>query len=697
MFSTHIEAPKYAQAGWPVFPLHPYSKKPKTPDGFKSASTDPATVSRWWREDLMANIGLHCRDFIVLDVDGSEGRRSLADLELQNGPLPDTLRQRTPGDGTHYIFRKPIGLSVPNSAGKLGKGLDVRSQDGYIVIAPSTHPETCTSYTWDTMDGEAVGHYIAECPPWLVDLAVATPCKRVVNVRSENGSEIEIIPEGQRHDRMMREAGINARRFREDPDLVLGIMRRLNETRCDPPLPQDELDAVVVAAIEYAAVDEPEPVIKITHASQVLAAFIGTGIARNDYPAELSVSDQPAVVVPDFSDGLRLNRMGTLKPNTYNAVHLLNNDPDWVNAVCLDTFQANLVFSRDVPRLNAKHGDKVLDEHITQLAYELQADTAAEFASSTIVDSLLVVGRGRAIHPVREYLAALEWDQHPRIDTWLIDYLGAPDTALTRAFGARWLIAAVARVMDPGCKVDTCLILEGKEGIKKSTTLKELVPDPKWFTDSVGDLNNKDTLIALRGKWIIEMGELTALSRSEVESAKAFISRTTDTYRGPYGRVAQDWDRQFVLSGSTNRSDYLQDAAGNRRFWPVPCTEVSSANITSDRDQFWAEAVARYRAGEKWWVHEEELVRDAACAVAARVVGHPWQETIASHAAREAAGAEITTEWVLSLWIGKDKAQQTNGDAQRVGRILTDLGWTKDRRRLPDGQQYRLYRKTGQQ
>jgi predicted P-loop ATPase len=276
-----------------------------------------------------------------------------------------------------------------------------------------------------------------------------------------------------------------------------------------------------------------------------------------------------------------------------------------------------------------------------------------------------------------------------------MDYLGAPDKPLIRAFGARWLISAVARIMEPGCKVDTCLIFEGKEGIGKSTMFRELVPNPKWFTDSVGDFTNKDTLIALRGKWIIEMGELTALQRNEVETAKAFISRCTDRYRSPYGRLSQDWDRQFVFCGTSNRDDYLQDAGGNRRFWPVPCGRTEEGRIAADRDQLWAEALVLYRAGEKWWLWEPELIQQAENVAAARVVSHPWEDMIAGQAAEKPVGSEITTGFVLSSWVCKDAAYHTNADAQRVGRILTKLGWSRERKRLPNGTQYRFYLKRG--
>jgi len=325
-----------------------------------------------------------------------------------------------------------------------------------------------------------------------------------------------------------------------------------------------------------------------------------------------------------------------------------------------------------------------VDGHLTLLTYELQADSEAEFSDGMVTLALEIAGRQRSIHPVREYLNSLKWDGVLRTNRWLIDYLGAADTPLIQAFGSRWLIAAVARIMEPGCKVDTCLILEGGEGIRKSTTLKELVPNPKWFTDAVGDFTNKDTLIALRGKWLIEMGELTALTRNEVAAARAFISRQTDTYRGPYGRVAQDWDRQFVLSGTSNNNDYLQDE-NNRRFWVAVVRGAEEGRIASIRDQLWAESLVRYCAGEKWWLHETDLVAESKAVTDSRITVDSWDGIIERRTDNKPLGAMVTVDEVLTDWIDKAAALQTKADGQRVGRILHKLGWEKKQKRLTNG------------
>jgi predicted P-loop ATPase len=451
-------------------------------------------------------------------------------------------------------------------------------------------------------------------------------------------------------------------------------MQHINDTRCDPPLPDEELDKIVAAALAYAEADVQPPDIRIVPETKK-----GVHLVEEPEPEDQSTAVAVTKVGSLTKDEIiALLRCSTKTrkpfPNFYNAVVLLRHDPAWCNSVYYNLFSNDLMFSRDVPRLRARAGDKVIDTHINTLAYELQADSQAEFRHDMVMNALLLVGNERAIHPVREYLKGLQWDGTARIDTWLIDHLGAQDTELTRVFSARWLLSAVGRVRVPGCEAQCCLILEGGEGIRKSRSIRALCPDPAWFTDSVGDFLNKDTWLALHGKWLVEFGELTSLRRSEVEEAKTFIGRNTDRFRAPYGRIPQDWPRQFVFAGTTNRDDYLIEANGNRRFWPVHVTGSEEGALAAVRDQLWAEAAHRYNAGEEWWLHEPRLIEEAKHLVEARESQHPWLDTITTVVSRKQVGAHIDIGTILSETIGKDLKNQTTADAMQVGRILKKLG-----------------------
>jgi predicted P-loop ATPase len=237
------------------------------------------------------------------------------------------------------------------------------------------------------------------------------------------------------------------------------------------------------------------------------------------------------------------------------------------------------------------------------------------------------VAKESCFHPVRKSLDSLKWDGTKRIDGWLSLYLGVAPSPYVNAVGARWLISAVARIYEPVVKADCALILEGEQGLMKSTALKALA-EP-WFTDEIADLGSKDAAMQTRGVWLIEIAELDSMSRAEVSRIKSFISRSTDRFRPPYGKRLIESPRQCVFAGSVNHSTYLRDETGGRRFWPVTCTRILISELRRDRDQLWAEAVARFKQGEKWWLDTPELTFAAEQEQADRYEGDAWDEPIA--------------------------------------------------------------------
>lgn len=210
-------------------------------------------------------------------------------------------------------------------------------------------------------------------------------------------------------------------------------------------------------------------------------------------------------------------------------------------------------------------------------------------------------------HPIREYLSRLRWDGTPRAETILIDYLGAQDTPLNRSVTRKFLAAAVSRIYNPGIKFDYVTVLQGKQGIGKSTLIAKLA-GAGWFNDSMTDLNGKDAMEMLQGSWIIELGELQAIKRSDIENVKSFLSRQVDAYRPAYGRVRENHPRQCVFFATTNEQNFLKGSDGNRRFWVVSCSGNASKNVfTLDdetRNQIWAEAVQMYKSNEPLFLDE---------------------------------------------------------------------------------------------
>jgi len=294
-------------------------------------------------------------------------------------------------------------------------------------------------------------------------------------------------------------------------------------------------------------------------------------------------------------------------------------------------------------------------------------------------------------HPVRDYLESLVWDGEPRLDHWLEDLAGVPDSPLTRAQARRFLTAAVARIYQPGCKVDHALILEGPQNLGKSTLLNTLFAP--WYSDDIDVLGSKDAGLQVRGVWGLEIAELSSVHRSEVERVKAFMTRRDDRFRPPYGRRVQTWPRQLVFVGSTNRTEYLIDETGGRRFWGVACSSIDLELAATRKDQLWAEAARAYHSGEKWWLDSEELLHSAAEAQETRFQADAWEERIAEalEPYQWQSRGEITVARVLDA-IKVETARQDRAAQMRVAACLKRLGY-EARVAKENGAVIRRYRK----
>lgn len=304
----------------------------------------------------------------------------------------------------------------------------------------------------------------------------------------------------------------------------------------------------------------------------------------------------------DWQTVLELDKQGKVKDTLTNIAAILRHDPQLKNIV-YNEFKCMIDVIGDLPWKQVKPGWGDTDISCAKLYFER---VYGIWSPTKFKDALLaVVSAERLYHPIKEYFETLQWDGTERVDTLLIDYLGAEDTPYVRAVTRKTLAAAVARVYEPGIKFDSILVLNGPQGIGKSTLFTLL--GKQWYSDSLSitDMKDKTAAEKLQGYWILELGELAGMKKVDVETMKSFVTRTDDKFRQSYGVVVESHPRSCIIVGSTNsEGGFLRDITGNRRFWPVHVSGNGKFHPweLTEVDQIWAEAIERYRAGEELYL-----------------------------------------------------------------------------------------------
>ena len=317
--------------------------------------------------------------------------------------------------------------------------------------------------------------------------------------------------------------------------------------------------------------------------------------AADDF-AEVEV---PEGYTDEWKADLEYTKSGKLISSISNIILILENDPALAGKIWHDQFSGFDAVRGGLPWNEKATTWSDRDDANLRVWLERNYDITGK---EKIADAMTAVLTRHSYHPVREYLDGLQWDGTPRLERLIIDYIGAADTEINRAMTRKHFIAAVARIYQPGIKYDQCLIMTGPEGIGKSTLLS--IMGGKWFNDSITTTEGKEGMDQLRRSWVIELGELSSIKRSDVESVKAYLSKRVDIYRAAYDRRAAEHPRQCVFCGTTNEVHFLKGDTGNRRFWVIAIDPSLRKRknwydaITEDRDQLWAEAVAYWKRGE---------------------------------------------------------------------------------------------------
>lgn len=672
----------YAARGWRVFPCHHIvnglcscskaecpspGKHPRVQHGVNDATTSELQIRQWWKKWPHANIAIATGlGLFVVDIDVSRnGIENWESLKRDNDEFI-ALETLTGGGGRHLFFS--CNRPIKNSVDLVANGVDIRGDGGYVIAAPSNH-KSGREYTWELSSDpvEDPSIKVPEAPGWLqAKLNGLT----LHHTKPTTAQGLTAVAKGGRNDFLFR-LGRSLRAKGLDEDSIRGALIETNEKRCSPPLDPSEVKQIATSSCKPKSGVSSEELVKLSLIDRPIPD------APEDIHAGAPVYDPDKE--PDWTDKLRRTAKGEVEHTFGNICLYLR---------CHETFAGRLKYD-DMALSPLLDNERVTDELLGRLREQLERMDLV-VGLDTLSHAVYTVSSECRFHPVREYLDSLKWDGVPRISRFATLYLGCDERdPLDDDLCYRWLISAVARTYQPGCKADCILVLCGPQGARKSSALSAL--GGMWFSDSPIDISNKDSVMQIRSAWLYELAEIDAItSKKDASAVKAFVSVSKDRIRPPYGRTVDEYPRQSVFCGSTNKTDFLHDETGSRRFWIVPIDSMAAIDvpkITHDRDQLWAEAVDAYRKGIQWWLGE---VSDEARADRANgfLSIDPWEHAVWTWAVRQTD--YFTIPDLMVTCIGKRLDDVTRSDQTRLGIIMTKLGFKK-RRVNRAGKQFYAY------
>jgi predicted P-loop ATPase len=664
--------------GWATFPtknkipLEGHNWKKQDPDPFFDESAyatgEYAVILR--PTDLI--IDLDPRNF---PKDRNPWRELKATLGLQ-GFEDGTYIVKTGGGGLHIYLSKPADVRVRKTL-KEYPGVDFLGGypgKGLYVLGPLSNHESGQKYK--ILKGNI--DKIKAAPEALlkaIERGAVTDEKpdreisysddeQTIARYKEYLENAPVAVQGQNGDLTTYKISCRGRDLGLSPDKTYTLLLECYNGRCNPPWSHEDLKAKVNNAYKYA---------------EMAPGSLDPAKAFEAKPG----ADKKEKAYDEWDNQWLLKPDGSPKAVLKNAVMYLTIWPEIHKCLRFNELSQDVEITGELPWHGRRIGRIWCDSDTAHLKYFFSSKVKTEFPTTTLLEAVYIVASRNTYHPIRKYILGLKWDGVPRIDKWLTTYCGVQETEYTQAVGRKTLVAAVTRIMKPGCKADHVLVLEGAQNIGKSYAVAILGGD--YFGDFNVDPGNKDTVDAMRGKWFIELPEMAAVrKRKDVEELKAFITRTEDRVRFAYARTTADLPRQCIFIGTVNPdgAGYLVDKTGNRRFWPVLCTgKVKIHELKHDRDQLFAEAFAEgYLKDEKLYLADDGLQQIAEDEANDRVEADPWIEIIyhwSDNAGKEVK--EVSTTMLYEIVLGGVSKSITRWDQIRIGKALSMAGWYKKR------------------
>ena len=654
----------YAEAGYATFTTTG-DKLPEKGCKWKEATVDHAPNMMKYPYGQFG-VKLKADDLVIdLDPRNMKGRQVWSEIKQQVSTLKDLETSativRTGGGGLHIYLRKPPQFHIRKSL-KEFPGVDFLSEGAYVIGAGSViGNKTYTFLTQPFTVAEAPGGLLNMIKRQVVDLGQLNHkgfsdtqgnIERYIRYLNK---QAPVAIQGENGDKTTFVVACRGRDFNLSMQKTYDIMARYYNPKCKPLWDLLDLQRKVSNAYNY---NEAPP---------------GTR--------------DPAVVLPDMSvkedprkwqADLEKTKSGGFKTTLRNSVLMLKHEMGVKGVFIYNAFNERLEIKGHIPweddRINRYN--TIDDREIECIRLHLAEKFNVEFSSQTMWKAVDLVAAGNVYHPIKDVIETYVWDGVDRVDTWLSAYCGSANTALNRVIGRKFLVAMIARIYHPGCKFDYVLVLEGRQGIGKSTTCEIL--GGEWYGDAPIDPKDKDCIPYIHSKWIIELSEMITTRKTESDRLKNFISRREDDVRLPYARARQRFPRQCLFIGTINPDDvgYLTDTTGNRRFWPVFCDSFDLQGLKIDREQLLAEAITIYKSGEDLML-PYELVKESEEESMKRLAEDPWRWIVEEWALASLDVGETTTQHVYRNVIGGTLQTMHTGHLRRIAQALRDCGWKK--------------------
>jgi len=646
---------EYAHRGWKVLPVIEGGKRPHpqlAKDGYKCATDNEEQIKSWWTKAPRANIGLSlaASGLVCLDADTYKPDCNFGELAEEND-LPETLRQRSARGGLHLIYSCLADDKFP---GGVGNSIDIKHH-GYILLSPST--VNGDRYSWEDE------RPVSPVPEWLKrPKSAGQPAQACVSADNNWAELLEPFDTSK----ALLEASKGVNWYNNVLRSVASMVARgYSDTK-----------------VHFYTDKVTLPGFELSETRKQVQDFINS--ARKKHfdagPVERLGNNL-------YHFGLTSDKKGEPLCNYLNVTKVLTEHPDWNATFAFNSFTQTTQVIGPLPGeriiLGSTFPRVISDTDYTLVCIWLNKHGMHNVQKHIVADAVKQSALINNINPVLDYLGAckLKYDHdqgNTKLDTWMEIYLGAKGCSedqlkYIRAVSRISLIQAVARVRQPGCKADSVVILEGEQGTGKSSAIRVLF-GAEYFGDQLPPMHSKDASSYLRGKWCVELAELEYKRKAEVETIKAYISRTHENYRPAFGREEIISPRTNVFFGTTNSNEYLVDETGNRRFLPVKTGSIDLSGLSKARDQLWAEAVEAFERGEVHWL-DEELSRIASAEASRRMEQDPWVETVykkLSHLTEVSIGEAFERCFAIT-----DSKLISKEDSRRMGRTLLLANWAR--------------------